>query len=70
MSDPYARDLPPVLTLEQVADLLQVSKRTLQRRIGAEELAAFKIGRQWRIARKDLEDYLRRHHAGGDLYVL
>lgn len=51
MSDSYARGLPLVLTLEQAADLLQVSKRTLQRRIGAEELAAFKIGRQYRTQR-------------------
>ncbi|MCV2880367.1 helix-turn-helix domain-containing protein [Sedimentimonas flavescens] len=60
----------PLLSLDQTADLLQVSTRTLRRAIADQELAAHKVGRQWRIARKDLEAYLRRHRKGDAHAVL
>lgn len=53
-----------LLTLEETADLLRVSTRTLRRAIASQELAAHKIRRQWRIARIDVESYLRRHRKG------
>ncbi|MGH7768185.1 MAG: helix-turn-helix domain-containing protein [Candidatus Binatia bacterium] len=37
------------LTLEQAAEMLQVSKRTLQRLIQRRQLPSLKIGGQWRI---------------------
>lgn len=60
----------PMLTLEQAADLLHVSTRTIRRFIKAQDLPAHKIGRQWRIARRDLEEHLRRHRRGGVIDVL
>jgi excisionase family DNA binding protein len=36
-------------TLEQAAEMLQVSKRTLQRLIQRRQMPSLKIGGQWRI---------------------
>ena len=41
--------LPGTLSPEQVADLLGVHHRTVLRMIHRGELAAFKVGQQWRI---------------------
>lgn len=38
-----------LLTLEEAAEILQVSKRTLLRMIQKKEVPAFKVGGQWRI---------------------
>ena len=38
-----------LLTLAEVADILQVSKRTLLRMIREKKVPAFKVGGQWRI---------------------
>ena len=38
-----------LLTTGETAELLQVSRRTLQRMINRKDLRAFKIGGQWRI---------------------
>jgi len=46
-------------TLEQVAKLLQVSQRTIIRLIKTGRLPAVRVGKQWRIARSDLQEYLR-----------
>ena len=59
-----------LLSVEEVARRLNVSPRTVKRRILEGELAAHKIGPQWRIAMRDVESYLRRHRFGGDRGVL
>ena len=46
-------------TLQQVATLLQVSERTIMRLIKTRRLPAVRVGRQYRIAKSDLQDYLR-----------
>jgi excisionase family DNA binding protein len=38
-----------LLTIDDVADLFQVSPKTVRRWIQAEELVAAKLGNQWRI---------------------
>lgn len=49
-----------LLTLEETAEILQISKRTLLRMIQKKEVPAFKVGGQWRIResqfRKWVED--------------
>ena len=59
-----------LLSVEEVARRLSVSPRTVKRRILEGELAAHKIGPQWRIAMRDIESYLRKHRFGGDRGVL
>jgi excisionase family DNA binding protein len=47
-----------LLSLEDVADRLQVSDQSVRRWIKAGKLAAYKPGLEWRIRPSDLEDFL------------
>jgi excisionase family DNA binding protein len=47
-----------LLTLEQVAEYLNVDKFTVYRLLNDKELPAFKVGNQWRFKRKMLENWL------------
>lgn len=58
------------LTISDVAQLLQISERTVRRWIDGGDLAAHKLGRQWRISDKDLKEYLRGNRQGGRHHVL
>lgn len=49
----------PLLTIPEVADVLKVSEKTIRRWIEAAELPAAKLGMQWRIRPRDLDDYVR-----------
>ena len=58
-TQPFARPLEPLLTVKQAAALLQVSEKTIRRRMAEGELVAHRIGAQWRLAPRDVADYLR-----------
>ena len=47
-----------LLTLEQVAEYLNVDKFTVYRLLADKELRAFKVGNQWRFKRKMIENWL------------
>ena len=47
-----------LLTLDEAAALLQVSKRTLQRMIKIHQLPAFKVGGQWRLRETQLRQWV------------
>lgn len=49
----------PMFTIEQVAELLQVSAKTVRRWIGDGKLVAHRFGRQWRISEDDLHTFIR-----------
>ena len=51
-------DLPATLTVNQVAEILQVEPRTIRRNIEFGEIPARKIGRVWRIPRSFVLPYL------------
>ena len=53
-----------LLTIQDVADRCQVATKTVRRWIDCKELAAFKLGRQWRISDKDLKHFLRERWNG------
>ena len=57
---PMENDLEPLrfLTLQEAADLLQVSKRTVERLIRCKELPALKVGVQWRICASQLAKWI------------
>jgi excisionase family DNA binding protein len=59
MPRPPATVLEPLLTIAQTAELLQVSQKTIRRRIADRSLVAHRIGGQWRLARCDIDEYLR-----------
>ena len=52
---------PPerLLTIPDVADLYQVSEKTVRRWIDARDLPAAKLGNQWRVRPRDLEIFVR-----------
>jgi excisionase family DNA binding protein len=50
-----------LLTLEQVADYLNVDKFTVYRLIAARDLPAFKVGNQWRFKKKLIENWLEKN---------
>jgi excisionase family DNA binding protein len=54
-----------LLTLDEAAALLQVSKRTLHRMIKINELPAFKVGGQWRLRETQLRQWVEHREAGG-----
>ncbi|WP_129633780.1 helix-turn-helix domain-containing protein [Candidatus Oscillochloris fontis] len=48
-----------VLTVDEVAEYLRVSRATVCRWCVQKRLPAFKIGKGWRVQRSDLEGYIR-----------
>ncbi len=53
-----------LLTIQDVSDRCQVATKTVRRWIKGNELAAFRLGRQWRISEKDLKHFLRERWNG------
>jgi excisionase family DNA binding protein len=51
----------PCLTAEEIAEMLQVSIDTVRNWINRKQnpLPAFKIGREWRVERKDLNEFIQ-----------
>jgi len=47
-----------LLTIKEVAKILRVSERSINRYIESGKLRAFKIG-QWRIRQSDLDKFLK-----------
>ena len=47
-----------IMTVEEVAKLLQLRKETILRYIEKGELTASRIGRPWRIRKQDLNTFL------------
>ena len=61
----YKLDNIRLLTLDEAATLLHVSKRTLQRMIKTRELPAFKVGGQWRLRESQLRQWVEIRETGG-----
>lgn len=49
-----------VLTLEQVAELLQVNQWTMYRLVKEGKIPAFKVGKQWRFKRDAIDKWIDR----------
>ena len=49
----------PLLDIPAVAAVCGVSEKTVRRWINAGEMPAAKLGNQWRIRPRDLEDFVR-----------
>jgi len=54
-----------VLTLEEVAGYLRLSKKTIYKMARKGELPAFKAGNHWRLTRPELEEWIRRRIRAG-----
>ncbi len=53
-----------LLTLEQVAEYLNVDRFTVYRLLAQKELPAFKVGSQWRFKREMIEAWLLKNANG------
>jgi excisionase family DNA binding protein len=51
----------PLMTVHDVADLLKVRESTVRSWIKDRDLRAIKLGREWRVAVKDLEAFVNAH---------
>ena len=49
------------LSVKDVADLLKVGEVAVRNWIKEGDLRAVNVGREWRVAPKDLEEFLQRH---------
>ena len=47
-----------VYTLDEVADIMKVTKRTLYNYIKAGALHAVKMGKYWRVSEESLQDFI------------
>ena len=56
-----------VLTLEEVAVYLRLSRKTAYRMARAGELPAFKAGNHWRVRRMELERWINHQMGSGRL---
>ena len=59
MAKPQVRSPEPLLDIPAVADICDVSEKTIRRWIKALDLPAARLGNQWRIRPRDLEDFVR-----------
>lgn len=50
--------LPILYKVRQVAEYLMIDEDTVTKLIRNRELAAKKVGREWRITEDDIQDYL------------
>jgi excisionase family DNA binding protein len=53
----------PYLTTEEVIDYLQVNVRTIYRMVKRGEIPAFRVGRQWRFRKRDVDAWLAKRDA-------
>ena len=56
MKEPFTE--ARLLTVNEVADLLRVSRMTVYRLIKAGEMPAFRVGRSYRLREDDVDGYL------------
>ena len=49
-----------LMTVEEVADYLRVTKKTLYRLLEGNKIPAAKVGRQWRFAKTSIDEWLHR----------
>jgi excisionase family DNA binding protein len=54
------KDLPPILTVEELAPLLHLSQHGVRAALRRKELPASRIGRRWIVRRDALERHLVR----------
>ena len=52
-------DYPEILTLQQAAEMLQISDRTIQRMVKRGEMPGVRLGGQWRFERDQLKALVR-----------
>lgn len=49
-----------LLDIEQVAEQLKVSTRTVRRIMRVDEIKGFRVGKRWRFTQSEVDAYLKR----------
>jgi excisionase family DNA binding protein len=49
-----------LLTIEQVAEQLRVSTRTVRRIMDTDEIKGFRVGKRWRFTQSEIDAYVKR----------
>jgi len=52
-------DYPEIMTMEQAAEFLQVSTRTIHRMVSQGKMPGRQVGSQWRFEREQLHQWIR-----------
>lgn len=60
MMEKYLENYPPVLSVDEVADILAVTGKTIRHLIKAGDIGSIKVGRLIRIPKDRLVEYLGR----------
>jgi len=48
-----------IMTAEETCRYLKITQRTLYRYLRNRQIPAFKLGKEWRFVRSDLEEWIR-----------
>lgn len=54
---------PKMYTLQEVADILRVSRQTIYNYIRSGRLICTKYGKEYRLTEKQLQEFLRKGHS-------
>ena len=54
-------DLPDIVTVKQLADYFNTSGQTISRALKNSELKGFKVGREWRISKEAVLQWVKRN---------
>ena len=58
----------PILTIKEAAEYLKISPSTTYKLILTEDLPAIRIGKNWRIRRARLEEWMNNKECCSDIY--
>ena len=53
---------PEILTLKQCQEILQIGKNLMLFLVHNEEIPAFRVGKQWRVRKSDLQRYIEENY--------
>lgn len=57
----FQENYPPILTARDVQSLLGIGKNKTYELLGNGDLKGFRIGRDWRITRESVYEYINKH---------
>jgi len=52
---------PEIYTINDLMEILKVTRRTLQDYINRGKIKGFKMGNEWRITKQSLEDFIEKN---------
>ncbi len=61
------KDVQPLLTPRQVAKVLSTSERKVGDLLRSGQLVGVKVGREWRVDKADLDEYIKKNKTKGSL---